>query len=94
MKFLNFFLLSWVIFALLDPEPESGYGSTDLIESGSETRGLPAGSGWSRKDWRGGWGAGRGWTAGWAAGRAGNPILNMDRIRTLMARGSCLLFIM
>jgi hypothetical protein len=27
----------WVIFGLLDPDPdfESGYGSTDLIESGS-----------------------------------------------------------
>jgi hypothetical protein len=26
----------WVIFALLDPDPDSksGYGSTDLIESG------------------------------------------------------------
>jgi hypothetical protein len=38
MKFLNFFLLLWVIFALLDPDPDSepeiGYGSTDLIESG------------------------------------------------------------
>ncbi len=37
MKFLIFFLLLWVIFALLGPDPdsESGYGSTDLIESGS-----------------------------------------------------------
>jgi hypothetical protein len=37
MKFLNFFLLLWVIFALLDPDPDSkcGSGSTDLIESGS-----------------------------------------------------------
>jgi hypothetical protein len=39
MKFLNFFLLLLVIFALLHPDPdtESGsrYGSTDLIESGS-----------------------------------------------------------
>jgi hypothetical protein len=25
----------WVIFALLDPDPESGYGSIELIESGS-----------------------------------------------------------
>jgi hypothetical protein len=25
----------WVIFALLDPDPDSGSGSTDLIESGS-----------------------------------------------------------
>ncbi len=37
MKFLNFFLLLWVIFVLLDPDPASEYGSTDLIESGSET---------------------------------------------------------
>jgi hypothetical protein len=39
MKFLNFFLLLWVIFALLDPDPDSEYGSgsTDLIESGSNT---------------------------------------------------------
>jgi hypothetical protein len=35
MKFPNFFLLLMVIFALLDPDSESG--STDLIESGSET---------------------------------------------------------
>ncbi len=37
MKFLNFFLLLWVIFDLLDPDPDSEYGSgsTDLIESGS-----------------------------------------------------------
>jgi hypothetical protein len=27
----------WVIFALLDQYPDSGYGSTDLIESGSST---------------------------------------------------------
>jgi hypothetical protein len=27
----------WVIFALLDPDSESGSGSADLIESGSET---------------------------------------------------------
>jgi hypothetical protein len=35
--FTNFFLLLWVIFALLDPDPdsESGSGSTDPIESGS-----------------------------------------------------------
>jgi hypothetical protein len=35
MKFLNFFLFLWVIFALLDPDldSKSGYGSTDLIES-------------------------------------------------------------
>ncbi len=39
MKFLNFFLLLWVIFSLLDPNPHSEYGcgSTDLIESGSNT---------------------------------------------------------
>ncbi len=37
MNFYNFFLLLWVIFALLDPDPdsESGSGSTGLIESGS-----------------------------------------------------------
>jgi hypothetical protein len=39
MTFLNFFLLNflWIIYALLDPDPdyESGYGSTDLIEPGS-----------------------------------------------------------
>ncbi len=37
MKYINFFLCMWVIFALLDPdcEPGSGYGSRDPIESGS-----------------------------------------------------------
>jgi hypothetical protein len=37
MNFYKFFLLLWVIFALLDPDPdsESGSGSTDPIESGS-----------------------------------------------------------
>jgi hypothetical protein len=37
MKFLNFFLLLWVIFAPLDPDLDSEYGSgsIDLIESGS-----------------------------------------------------------
>jgi hypothetical protein len=37
MKFLNFFLLLWVIFALLDRDTGFTYGSgsTDLIESGS-----------------------------------------------------------
>ena len=37
MKLLNFFLLLWVIFALLDPDQDSEYesGSTDLIEFGS-----------------------------------------------------------
>jgi hypothetical protein len=41
MKFLNFSYF-WVIFALLDPDPDfkHGYGSTDLIESGSETLGM------------------------------------------------------
>jgi hypothetical protein len=37
----SFFLLLWVIFALLDPDPdskyESGSGSTGQIESGSAT---------------------------------------------------------
>jgi hypothetical protein len=42
MKFLNFFLLVlWVIFVLLDPDPDSEYGSesgsTDTIESGSNS---------------------------------------------------------
>jgi hypothetical protein len=39
MKFLLFFPYLWVIFALLDPDLDSGSGSTDLIESGfgSET---------------------------------------------------------
>jgi hypothetical protein len=37
MKFLKFFPLFWFIFALLDPDPDSEYGSgsTDPIESGS-----------------------------------------------------------
>ncbi len=33
--FTNFFLLLWVIFALLDPGPDSESGSTGPIESGS-----------------------------------------------------------
>ncbi len=33
----NFFLLLWFIFALLDPNPDSEYESTDLIESGYNT---------------------------------------------------------
>jgi hypothetical protein len=39
MKFLNFSLLLWDIFSLLDPDPDpdSKSGSLDLIESGSET---------------------------------------------------------
>ncbi len=37
MKFLSFFLLLWVIFALQDPDPDSEYGYNDLIESGSES---------------------------------------------------------
>jgi hypothetical protein len=37
MKFLNFFLFLWIIFALLDSDPdcESGSGSRDPTESGS-----------------------------------------------------------
>jgi hypothetical protein len=35
MNFYKFFLLLWVIFALLDPDTESGSRSTDPIESGS-----------------------------------------------------------
>ncbi len=40
MKFLKFYLLLWVIFALPDPDPDSEYGSgsTDLIESGSNAK--------------------------------------------------------
>jgi hypothetical protein len=39
MKFINFFLVLCVIFALLDPalDPNSGSGSRDPIESGSTT---------------------------------------------------------
>ncbi len=39
MKFLNFFYFLWVIFALLDPDPDSEYGSgfTDPFESGSNS---------------------------------------------------------
>ncbi len=33
--FINFCLLLWVIYALLDPGPDSGSGSTDPIRSGS-----------------------------------------------------------
>ncbi len=44
-KFTNFFLLLWVIFALLDPDPDSEYGSgsgsTDPIEYGSNTDPVP-----------------------------------------------------
>jgi hypothetical protein len=35
MKVLNFFLILWVIFALVDPDPDSGSEFSDLIESGS-----------------------------------------------------------
>ncbi len=39
--FTNFFLLLWVIFSLLNPDPDSeygsGFGSTDPIEYGSNT---------------------------------------------------------
>ncbi len=35
LKKINFFLFWWAIFALLDPDRESGYGSRDPIESGS-----------------------------------------------------------
>jgi hypothetical protein len=37
IKFINFFLCLWVIFALLDPDPdrETGSGPRDPIESGS-----------------------------------------------------------
>ena len=36
MKFF-FLLLLWLMFALLDPDPDSESGSIDMIESGSET---------------------------------------------------------
>jgi hypothetical protein len=35
IKFLKKILFLFAICALLDPDPDSGYGSTDLIESGS-----------------------------------------------------------
>jgi hypothetical protein len=35
IKFINFFLFLWVIFAILDPDPDCGSGSRDPIESGS-----------------------------------------------------------
>ncbi len=45
MKFLDLFLFLWVIFALLEPDPDSesvsGYWSTDLIESGSNPDPVP-----------------------------------------------------
>jgi hypothetical protein len=49
MNFLKFFLLLWVIFALLDPDPdsESGSGSTDPIESGSNGDPNPDPQSWS-----------------------------------------------
>jgi hypothetical protein len=34
-KFLNCFLFLWAILRLLDLDPDSEYGSTDLTESGS-----------------------------------------------------------
>jgi hypothetical protein len=34
MKFLNFFLLFWVVFDLLDPYSDPDSENTDLIESG------------------------------------------------------------
>jgi hypothetical protein len=37
INLLTFFYVFWVIFALLDPDHESGYGSRDPIESGSKT---------------------------------------------------------
>jgi hypothetical protein len=39
---LKKFLLLWFIFALLDPDSESGSGSTDPVESGSGSATLPA----------------------------------------------------
>jgi hypothetical protein len=41
LKFINFFLFLWVIFALLDPDPDCesgpGYGSRDPTESGIQS---------------------------------------------------------
>ncbi len=37
INFLNFFLYLWDIFTILDPDQDSESGSTDLIESWSET---------------------------------------------------------
>jgi hypothetical protein len=37
MKFVNFFLFLWVLFALLDPDPDSESEYTDLIKSKSES---------------------------------------------------------
>jgi hypothetical protein len=37
MNFDKFFLLLWVIFGLLDPDPDSGSGSTGPIEYGSNS---------------------------------------------------------
>jgi hypothetical protein len=37
MKFLKLYFTFVGHFCPLDPDPDSGYGSTDLIESGSET---------------------------------------------------------
>ncbi len=44
MKFLNFYLFLWVIFALLDPD--QGSGSTDLIESDIRVLQRPFDSRW------------------------------------------------
>jgi hypothetical protein len=35
ISFTNYCLLLWVIFVLLDPDPDSESGSTDPIEYGS-----------------------------------------------------------
>jgi hypothetical protein len=45
MNFYTFFLLLWVIFALLDPDPDSEYGSgsTGPIEYGSNPDPKPCG---------------------------------------------------
>ncbi len=37
MNLLKKFIFSWVIFALLDPDPEAGSGAIDLVESGSRS---------------------------------------------------------
>jgi hypothetical protein len=51
MKFINFFLCLWVIFALLGPDGESGsgYRSRDPIESGSNQDSYPDPQHWFRE---------------------------------------------
>jgi hypothetical protein len=41
LKFINFFLCIWVIFDLLDSDPDSEFGSRDLLQSGSNPDTVP-----------------------------------------------------